>query len=78
MELHQRFLTNIRRRRAALGLTQADVADRLGIKQASYAAIESGRRNPGLDVVDEVAQALECDGTELLRKSAEKKEPIPA
>ena len=74
MKLHKRFLANLRARRLELGLTQADVADRLGIAQPSYAAIESGRRNPGLDVVERVALALDCDSADLLADP----EKIPA
>jgi transcriptional regulator with XRE-family HTH domain len=66
VELHQRFVTNVKRRRLTLGMTQHQIADRLDIKQPSYAAIEAGRCNPSLDVVEKVARALDCDPEELL------------
>jgi len=75
VELHKRFLANLKSRRRELGYTQAKVAELLGIEQPSYAAIESGRRNPGLDVVDKVASVLDCDPAELLAKPQQK---IPA
>jgi transcriptional regulator with XRE-family HTH domain len=66
VELHKRFTANVRRRRLTLGLTQLQVAEELGISQPSYAAIETGRRNPGLDVVEKVAKALDCEAADLL------------
>ena len=66
VELHNRFIVNVRQRRRTLGLTQAEVAAKLDISQPSYAAIEAGRRNPGLDVVERVAVVLGCDAADLL------------
>ena len=73
VELHQRFLKNVRRRRLTLGLTQSQVADALGISQPGYAAIEAGRRNPSLDVVERVADALGCEAPDLLVAVTEEK-----
>jgi transcriptional regulator with XRE-family HTH domain len=73
VKLHKRFVANVKRRRMTLGMTQEQVADRLGIKQPSYAAIESGRCNPGLDVVERVAEALDCDAEELLTAVSQEK-----
>lgn len=64
--LHRIFCQNVRRQRETLGLTQTQVAERLGIRQPSYAEIEAGRRMPGLDVVERVAAALEVTPTELI------------
>ena len=66
VELHKRFIVNVRRRRLTLGLTHTQVAVALDIAQPSFAAIESGRRNPGLDVVEKVAKALDCEPEDLL------------
>ena len=73
VELHNRFIVNIRRRRLTLGLTQIQVADALGMSQPGYAAIEAGRRNPSLDVVERVAEALCCEGADLLAPVVEEK-----
>jgi len=72
VKLHQRFVINVRRRRQTIGLTQIQVAERLGMRQPSYAAIEAGKCNPGLDVVDRVAEALDCDPGDLLMPVEEK------
>ena len=65
-KLHRRFCEAVRTRRLELGLTQAVVAQRLGISVPTYSAIENGRASPSLDQVERVAKALECDGGDLL------------
>jgi transcriptional regulator with XRE-family HTH domain len=44
------FLLRDARRRA--GLTQADLAERLGVSQAAVARLESARANPTVDTLD--------------------------
>ena len=48
----------LRTERTALGLTQAAVAERLGVAQATYAAWETGRARPTARHVDDVAELL--------------------
>jgi len=69
--LHANFCRNLRRRMAACGVTQVELAERLGIAQPSVSAIIRGRREPGLGVIDRVAQALDCSPQSLLAESAE-------
>lgn len=64
--LHRVFCQRIVERRRELDLTQAQVAERLGVKRPVYSAIEAGRTTPGLDVVERVANALEISAIELL------------
>lgn len=68
--LHKVFCQNVARERARLELTQAQVAERLGVSQPYYAEIEGGRRIPGLDVVERVAIALETTPADLLNSSS--------
>lgn len=65
--LHRMFCLNIIRRRKELGLTQAQVAARLGMSQPAYTQIETGKSCPSLEVVERVATALETTGSELLQ-----------
>lgn len=51
-------LVNARRH---AGLTQAEVAARVGITQQHYSLIEIGRRTPALDVALRIANVLEAD-----------------
>jgi putative transcriptional regulator len=41
-------------------LTQAQLAEKIGIKRASYVHIERGTRNPSLEVAMKLAEILEC------------------
>lgn len=65
--LHRLFCQRVIERRKQLKLTQLKVAERLGISQPAFAAIEAGRTVPGLDVVERVAVALETTANDLLR-----------
>lgn len=50
----------MRLRREALGLTQQEIADRLGIKQTSYSQYERGRNSVSATDIPRIAAALEC------------------
>jgi transcriptional regulator with XRE-family HTH domain len=54
------------RRREALGLTQRELAKRLGIKPASVSPIEHGEQNLTIDTICRLADALETTFTELV------------
>lgn len=63
---HAEFCERVKARRKELGLTQLQVAERLGMTQPSYAEIESGRTDPSLKRVYRVAEALETNVHDLL------------
>lgn len=58
--------TNARALRLAKGLTQAQVAQRLGVDRAHVSALETGQRNPTAVSLWEIAQALEATVSELV------------
>lgn len=45
------------RAREAAGLTQAELADKMGTTQSAIAAIESGARTPTVDLLERLARA---------------------
>lgn len=59
------------RARQERGLTQAQLAERMGRKQSMISAVESGRRSPRLQTLADAARALGCD----LRIEFVKREP---
>ncbi len=46
--------------RARAGLTQADVAARMGTSQSVIARLEGGKRQPSMRTVQRYAQAIGC------------------
>jgi transcriptional regulator with XRE-family HTH domain len=52
--------------RQAKGLTQEDVAEKLGISASTYGDIERGDRDPKLSKLQKIADILEIGLTELL------------
>lgn len=47
-------------RRIELGLTQAQLAKKVGTKQPGISRLESGNSNATLDLLQRVAEALDC------------------
>lgn len=63
---HAEFCERVKARRKELGLTQVQMAERLGMTQPSYAAIESGKAAPGFHQLYRLASALETAVHDLL------------
>lgn len=57
------FAQRIRRKRMALGLTQRDIGDRVGLTSRAVCEIEAGSLRPGIRVAARLAFALDvtCD-----------------
>ena len=62
------FVSNVRERMAELGLSQKDVAERLGVTQSYVSQILSGHRRPGLDSLEEFAEVLGIKPEDLIRE----------
>lgn len=54
-------------RRKVLGLTQAELAERIGIHQPDLCDLEKGRHAPSLATVEKIAKALDISAASLLR-----------
>ena len=52
------FGEKLKERRTAAGLSQAQVAEKVGITQAAYSGFENGIKTPSLPVACALAQAL--------------------
>jgi transcriptional regulator with XRE-family HTH domain len=50
---------NVRRLRIAAGLSQAELAERMGVDRAYVSGLELGQRNPTIVTLWHVAKALE-------------------
>ena len=57
---------NLQAARLSAGLTQQELADRAGVDLAILAQIEVGCRDPGLNLLDDLANAVGCAAVELL------------
>ncbi len=58
--------SNVYRLRTGLGLTQAHLAERIGVRQPRIAEIERGDANPRLDTLARLAAALRVSVSALL------------
>ena len=64
--LKRKLANEIRRRREVLGLSQEKFADSCGIHRTYIGAIERGERNITIGTLQKIADALECEITELI------------
>lgn len=64
---------NVRRLRMAAGLTQADLAVKMGVDRAYISGLELGERNPTVVTLWHVAQALSVKVGLLLVERGRKK-----
>jgi DNA-binding XRE family transcriptional regulator len=62
---------NLQAARLSAGLTQQELADLAGVDLAILAQIERGCRDPGLNLLDDLAHAVRCAAVELLGSPAE-------
>lgn len=62
MTLYQKmiiqFQINMKKRRLKLDWTQKDLADKVGVSVPAISMIESGDRNPSLELAVKIGQAL--------------------
>jgi transcriptional regulator with XRE-family HTH domain len=58
---------NVRRVRLKKGLSQENLADLSGLSQQYISTLETGRRNPTVITVYEIAQALGVSHMDLMR-----------
>lgn len=66
MDIRLVIAANARTLRLAKGLTQAQVAQRLGVDRAHVSALEMGQRNPTATSLWQIAQALEANVRDLV------------
>ncbi|MGB9858870.1 MAG: helix-turn-helix transcriptional regulator [Moorellaceae bacterium] len=60
LEPEYQLVRSIIQQRIAKGMTQAELAKRVGTRQSAIARLESGRYNPSLRFLKRVAKALDA------------------
>ncbi|MEY3894891.1 MAG: hypothetical protein RLZZ214_410, partial [Verrucomicrobiota bacterium] len=66
--LNHVFGTTIKSTRAALGISQEELADRAGLHRTYISDLERGARNPSLKSVEKLAEALQLSVAGLFRR----------
>lgn len=60
------FSEQLKRARISQGLTQQQVADRIGITNSTYCGYETGKRQPDVSKIKQLANVLNTSGDVLL------------
>ena len=66
-QLREVLATNLRRRRADLGLSQEALANEAGLHRTFVGAVERAERNISVDNIEKLAKALGLTGWQLLK-----------
>ena len=61
---------SIKAKRLECGLTQKELADKVGVDQSMICQIERGTKSPTLALSVEIAAALDCDVCEITKDIA--------
>ena len=77
-QLHDVFRANLRRLREEAGLTQSDLARRIGSAPGYVSDLERGRRKPNLGTLAPLAEALGIAPATLLSTVNSEVSPVPA
>lgn len=59
---------SIKQKRLELGLTQKELAAKLGVDQSAVAQWEKGKTGPHRGKLNKIAEVLECDVADLLKR----------
>ena len=62
---------NIKKLREAKGMTQVQLAEKVGVSQPYIVKIEQSARSPTIMMIEAIAKALGCTLTELLEKNSD-------
>lgn len=60
------FNENLRSARENLGLSQKDVAEKIGVAKSTYSLYESGNREPNVQTIKKIADVLDVSADRLL------------
>lgn len=64
--MDKQFAENLKNARIRAGLTQAQVAEKIGVAPSSYSFYESGKREPDVMKIKQIAAVLGVTGDDLL------------
>lgn len=68
MEARKRVAVNVQRLRRQRELSQEELGARARVHQTYLSQLEGAKRNPSIDLLERLADALKVDVTELFRR----------
>lgn len=70
--MSDKFHVNLREARKSSGMTQKEVAEKIGVARSTYALYETGERSPDVEVVKKLATVLNVSGDYLIGNEVRK------
>jgi transcriptional regulator with XRE-family HTH domain len=78
MDLRDTFANNLRRIRNAKGLSQDELAHQADISRSYLSQIEKGAFYVSLNVIGKLAQTLEVEPEEFLKRAPKRRSRVPS
>ncbi|MBW8636224.1 helix-turn-helix transcriptional regulator [Hoeflea sp. WL0058] len=73
MDIREVFAHNLRAARQAKGVSQEELAHRAGLDRTYISSLERSVYNASIDVVDRLANALQIEASDLLKRPTSNK-----
>lgn len=67
MAKESKIITNLKSIRESIGMTQQELADRIGIRRETILHLENNRYNPSLEMALKIAQVFDLQVEELFQ-----------
>ncbi|MCY7217296.1 helix-turn-helix transcriptional regulator [Streptococcus cristatus] len=67
MAKESKIITNLKSVRESIGMTQQELADRIGIRRETILHLENNRYNPSLEMALKIAQVFDLQVEELFQ-----------
>ena len=67
MAKESKIITNLKSIRESIGMTQQELADRIGIRRETILHLENNRYNPALEMALKIAQVFDLQVEELFQ-----------
>lgn len=64
--MSERFNDNLKRTRLKRGLSQKEVAEKIGVAKSTYSLYESGNREPNVETIKKISEILDVSADTLL------------
>ena len=73
MAKESKIITNLKSVRESIGMTQQELADRIGIRRETILHLENNRYNPSLEMALKIAQVFDLQVEELFQLKKKEK-----
>lgn len=61
-------MKNIAKKRLSIGISQRDLAEKVGVTDSAVCQYETGKRSPSIETLKKIAEVLGCSVDDLIKE----------